>query len=125
LSFVVEISPVSVKPKNRSIGIDRGIKTFAALSDGTQVTSPDYSKSDRKIRKLQCQLSRKQTGSKRRDKTRIRIVRQHNKISDKRSDFLHKLSTKIVSENQTVVVENLKVSGMVKNRKLSRANGNL
>jgi putative transposase len=121
LSFVVEIYPVSIKPKNRSIGIDLGIKTFAALSDGTQVTSPDYSKSDRKTRKLQRQLSRQQTGSKRRNKTRIRIAKQHNKISDKRSDFLHKLSTKIVNENQVVVLEDLNVSGMVKNRKLARA----
>jgi putative transposase len=121
LSFVVETSPVSVKPKNRLIGIDLGIKTFAALSDGTQVKSPDYSKSDRKIRKLQRQLSRQQTGSKRRNQTRIRIAKQHNKISDKRSDFLHKLSTKIVNENQVVVLENLNVSGMVKNRKLARA----
>jgi putative transposase len=121
LSFVVEIYPVSVKPKNPSIGIDLGIKTFAALSDGTQVKSPDYSKSDCKIRKLQRKLSRQQKGSKRRNQTRIRIAKQHNKISDKRSDFLHKLSTKIVSENQTVVLEDLNVSVMVKNRKLARA----
>jgi putative transposase len=121
LSFVVEINPVSVRAKNSSIGIDLGIQTFAALSDGTQVKSPNYSKPDRKIRKLQRQLSRQQKDSKRRERTRIRIAKQHNKISDKRSDFLHNLSTKIVSENQAVVLEDLNVSGMVKNRKLARA----
>ncbi|MCC3405677.1 MAG: transposase [Microcoleus sp. PH2017_10_PVI_O_A] len=121
LSFVVEINPVSVPAKNESIGIDLGIKTFAALSDGTQVKSPDYSKPDRKIRKLQRKLSRQQKGSKRRNKTRICLAKQHNKISDKRTDFLHKLSTKIVIKNQAVILENLNVSGMVKNRKLARA----
>jgi len=121
LSFVVEINPVSVPPKNPSIGIDLGIKTFAALSDGTQFTSPDYSKPDRKIRKLQRKLSRQQKDSKRRNKNRIRIAKQHNKIADKRTDFLHKVSTKIVSENQAVILEDLNVSGLVKNRKLAKA----
>lgn len=121
LSFVVEINPVSVPAKNESVGIDLGIKTFAALSDGTQVKSPEYSLPDRKIRKLQRKLSRQQKDSKRRNKTRVRIAKQHNKIADKRTDFLHKLSTKIVSENQAVILEDLNVSGMVKNRKLARA----
>jgi putative transposase len=121
LSFVVEINRVIVESENECIGIDLGIKTFAALSDGTQVKSPDYSKPDHKIRKLQQKLARQQKDSKRRNKTRIRIAKQHNKIADTRADFLHKLSTKIVSENQTVVLEDLNVSGMVKNRKLARA----
>ncbi|MCU0545631.1 MAG: transposase [Oscillatoriaceae cyanobacterium Prado104] len=121
LSFVVEISPVIVPAKNESVGIDLGIKTFAVLSDGTQVKSPDYSKGERKIRKLQRKLSRQQQDSKRRNKTRICIAKQHNKIADKRTDFLHKLSTKIVSENQAVILEDLNVSGLVKNRSLARA----
>jgi putative transposase len=89
--------------------------------DGTQFTSPDYSKPDRKIRKLQRKLSRQQKDSKRRNKNRIRIAKQHNKIADKRTDFLHKVSTKIVSENQAVILEDLNVSGLVKNRKLAKA----
>ncbi|NJM60363.1 MAG: IS200/IS605 family element transposase accessory protein TnpB [Oscillatoriales cyanobacterium RU_3_3] len=121
LSFVVEIVPVNIEPTNESIGIDLGIKTFAALSDGTQVKGPDYSRSDCKIRKLQRKLARQQKDSNRRNKTRIRIAKQHNKIADKRTDFLQKLSTKIVSENQTVILEDLNVSGMVKNRQLARA----
>ena len=121
LSFVVEINPVRIEPKNQSIGIDLGIQTFAVLSNGTQVKGPDYSKPDRKIRKLQRKLARQQKDSSRRNKTRIRIAKQHNKITDKRTDFLHKLSTKIVSENQTVILEDLNVSGMVKNRRLAKA----
>jgi putative transposase len=89
--------------------------------DGTQVKGPDYLKPDPKIRKLQPKLARQQKDSNRRNKTRIRIAKQHNKITDKRTDFLHKLSTKIVSENQTVILEDLNVSGMVKNRRFARA----
>jgi putative transposase len=119
--FVVEINPVRIEPKKQSIGIDLGIQTFAGLSKGTQVKGPDYSKPDRKIRKLQRKLARQQKDSSRRNKRRIRIAKQHNKITDKRTDFLHKLSTKIVSENQIVILEDLNVSGMVKNRRLARA----
>jgi putative transposase len=121
LSFVVEIEPVSIDTKNQSIGIDLGIKTFAVMSDGTKAESPKYSIFDRKIRKLQKKLARQLKESKRRSVTRIRIAKLHNQIADTRKDFLHKLSTKIVSENQTIILEDLNVSGMVKNRKLSRA----
>ena len=72
-------------------------------------------------KKLQQRLARQQNGSKRRDRIRIEIAKLQNQIGDIRKDFLHKLSTKVVSENQTIVLEDLNVSGMVKNRKLSRA----
>jgi putative transposase len=121
LSFVVDLEPVQVDAKNQSIGIDLGIKTFAMMSNGEKAESPDYSKQDRKIRKLQKQLARQQKGSKRRHNTRIQIAKLHNQIADTRKDFLHKLSTQIVHENQTIVLEDLNVSGMVKNRKLARS----
>lgn len=121
LSFVVEIKPININAKNQSIGIDLGIKTFAVMSNGEKVESPDYSLLDKRIRKLQKKLARQTKDSKRRNRTRIRIAKLHNQIADTRKDFLHKLSTKIVSENQTIVLEDLNVSGMVKNRKLSRA----
>lgn len=120
LSFVVEIKPIQFDAKNQSIGIDLGIKTFAVMSNGEKAVSPDYSKKDRKIRKLQRKLARQQKGSKRREVTRLKIARQHNQIADTRKDFLHKLSSKVVSENQTIILEDLNVSGMVKNRKLAR-----
>ncbi|BAZ06824.1 RNA-guided endonuclease InsQ/TnpB family protein [Calothrix sp. NIES-3974] len=120
LSFVVEVEPIQSQAKNQSIGIDLGIKTFAVMSNGEKAISPDYSKKDRKIRKLQRKLARQKKDSKRREITRLRIARLHNQIADTRKDFLHKLSTKVVRENQTIVLEDLNVSGMVKNRKLAR-----
>ena len=121
LSFVVEVQPVQIDAKNQSIGIDLGIKTFAVMSNGTKAESPNYKKLDRKVRRLQKKLARQQKGSNRRNKTRLQIAKTHNQIADTRKDFLHKLSTKLVRENQTIVLEDLNVSGMVKNRKLSRA----
>ena len=130
LSFVVEIQPVQLNAKNQSVGIDLGIKTFAVMSNGEKAYSPvvaargksqTYRTIDCKIRKLQKKLARQQKGSNRRNITRLQIARLNNEITDLRKDFLHKLSTRIVSENQTIVLEDLNVSGMVKNRKLSRA----
>jgi putative transposase len=121
LSFVVEVEPYLRDTNCMSVGIDLGIKTFAVMSNGEKQTSPDYSKTDRKIRKLQRKLARQQKDSKRRNRTRIQIALANNQISDTRKDFLHKLSTKVVSENQTIILEDLNVSGLVKNRNLARA----
>jgi putative transposase len=121
LSFVVEVESTQVDAKHMSIGIDLGIKTFAVMSNGEKAESPGYKKLDRKIRKLQRKLARQPKDSKRRNKTRIQIAKLHDRIAARRKDFLHKLSTKIVNENQVIVLEDLNVSGMVKNRKLARA----
>ena len=121
LSFVVEVEPIQTEVKNPSIGIDLGIKTFAVMSNGEKAESPSYKKLDQKVRKLQRKLARQPKDSKRRNVTRIKIAKLHNRIADTRKDFLHKLSTKIVNENQVIILEDLNVSGMVKNRKLSRA----
>lgn len=120
LSFVVDVQPVQGQAKNPSIGIDLGIKTFAVMSNGEKAESPNYKQLNRKIRKLQRKLSRQPKDSKRRNKTRIKIAKLHNRIADTRKDFLHRLSTKIVNENQVIILEDLNVSGMLKNRKLSR-----
>jgi putative transposase len=121
LSFVVDLQPIQVEAKSPSIGIDLGIKTLAVMSNGEKAESPSYKKLDQKVRKLQRKLARQPKDSKRRNVTRIRIAKLHNQIADTRKDFLHKLSTKIVNENQVIILEDLNVSGMVKNRKLSRA----
>jgi putative transposase len=121
LSFVVEVEPVNIDAKNQSVGIDLGMKTFAVMSNGEKAESPSYKELDRKVRQLPKKLARQPKDSKRRNRTRIRIAKLHNQIADLRKDFLHKLSTKVVSENQTIILEDLNVSGMVKNRKLSRA----
>jgi len=121
LSFVAEVIPEIKPAQNQSIGIDLGIKTFAFMSNGESSKSPNYTKLDRKVRRLQKKLARQQKDSNRRYRTRLRVAKKHNQIADTRKDFLHKLSTKIVRENQSIVLEDLNVSGMVKNRKLSRA----
>jgi putative transposase len=121
LSFVVEVEPILSEAKSQSIGIDLGIKTFAVMSNEEKAESPSYKELDRKVCKLQKKLARQPKDSKRRNRTRIQIAKLHNQIADLRKDFLHKLSTKVVSENQAIILEDLNVSGMVKNRKLARA----
>jgi putative transposase len=121
LSFVVEVIP-EIKPAiNPSVGIDLGIKTFAVLSTGEKVDSPDYSKLDKKIRRFQRRLAKRVKGSKRREVMRLKVAKLKAKEQDTRKDFLHKLSTRVVNDNQVIALEDLNVSGMVKNRKLSRA----
>ncbi len=122
VSFVVEFTPEQLPENNNSVGIDLGITDFATLSNGEKVKSPKPLKRQlKRLRKLQRNLSRKEKGSNRREVARKKLAKLHAKISDTRNDFLHKLSTKIINENQVIVLEDLNVSGMMKNRKLSRA----
>jgi len=120
LSFVVEVQPIQSEVKNHSIGIDLGMKTLAVMSNGEKAEIPIYKKLDRKARKLQRKLARQLKHSQRRNVTRIKIAKLHNPIADTRQDFLNKVSTKIVKQNQGIIREDLKVSGMLKNRKLSK-----
>ena len=121
LSFVVEVLP-KIKPAiYPSVGIDLGIKTFAVLSTGEKVSSPDYSKLGKKIRRFQRRLAKRVKGSKRREVMRLKVAKLKAKEQDTRKDFLHKLSTRVVNDNQVISLEDLNVSGMVKNRKLSRS----
>lgn len=107
---------------NSEIGIDLGIKEFCITSDGETIENPKYlRKSEKKLRKLQKDLSRCEKGSKNREKCRIKVAKQHEKISNQRKDFLHKLSTKIIRENQTIVLEDLKVKNMMSNHKLAKS----
>lgn len=103
------------------VGIDLGIKAFAALSTGEIVEAPSYVCLERKIRVAQKKLSRCKKGSNRRDKARLRVAKLHAKVADKRKDFIEKLSTKLVREHSHISLEDLNVSGMVKNHNLARA----
>jgi putative transposase len=116
----VEIEPL---PKSlNSVGIDLGITSLVALSTGEKVANPKGFKAKRrKLRKAQKALSRKVKGSNNRYKARLKVAKVHQEISDARQDFLHKLTTRLVRENQTIAVEDLAVKNMVKNRKLSLA----
>ena len=104
------------------VGIDLGIKDFAITSGGEKIDNPKYlAKSTKKLKRLQRQMSKKQKGSNNRNKSRIKLARQFEKVSNQRNDFLHKLSTQLVKNHDIVCVEDLKVSNMVKNHKLSRS----
>ena len=120
LSFVVDVEPKIIPAKNESVGIDLGVKIFAALSSNEKVYAPDYSKLERKIRRTKRVLSRREKESKRREQTRIRLAKLTSKLARVRKDFLDKLSTKLIKENQIISFEDLAVSNMIKNRKLAR-----
>ncbi len=122
LSFVVEIISEKLPDNGKSIGIDLGIIDFATFSNGEKVKAPKpLKKKLKKLNRLQRKFSRRVKGSKRREVARKKVARFHAKIADIRKDFLHKLSTKVIRENQTIALEDLNVLGMVRNRKLSRA----
>ncbi|GBF85546.1 transposase, IS605 OrfB family [Aphanothece sacrum FPU3] len=121
LSFVCEVNPIPLTLNNNSIGVDLGIIDFATLSNSEKIKAPKPLKSNlKRLRKLQRNLSRSQKGSKRREVARKKVAKLHAKITDIRTDFLHKLSTKLIQENQLIALEDLNVSGMIKNRKLFR-----
>ena len=104
------------------IGIDVGIKEFYSDSNGNVVSNPKYlEKSLRKLIREQRRLSRKQKGSNNRNKQRIRVAKVHEKITNQRNDFLQKQSTMLVSENQTICIEDLNVKGMIRNHKLAKS----
>ncbi len=121
LSFVVEVEPVNLTASNPSVSIDLSLKNFAVLSTGEKVCSPDYSKLDKRIMRQQRKLTRQIKGSKRREKTRQQIAKLYNRIADTRKDFLHKLSTRVINENQVIALEEINVSEVIKNRQLKRA----
>lgn len=113
------------KPLNKvdkQIGIDLGIKNFAITSNGIKYDNPKYlSKSLDKLAKLQRELSRKTRGGTNYNKARIKVAKQHEKISNQRRDYLNKLSTKLIRENDIICIESLQVSNMIKNHKLARS----
>jgi len=109
-----------------TIGIDVGIKHFVTMSDGNKIDNPKFLKNSlQRLKVLQKRMSRKQKGSKNRDKARQTVALQHEKITNQCKDFLHKLTTKLVSENQAIVVESLNVTGMMKNHYLAQAIGDV
>ena len=121
LSFVVEVEPVIVEPKNQGVGVDLGLETLATLSTGEKIKAPDTHHLDKPIRKGKRKLARAMNGSKRRESLRLAIARRSAKQRDIRQDFNQKLASRLVRENRVVVLEDLNVAGMVKNRSLSRA----
>ena len=120
ISFVCEYFPTKTKG-NGKIGIDLGLKDFIVSSDGIKIPNPKNTKKYAvQLKRRQQSLSRKQKASKNRNKSRIIVAKCHERISNSRNDFHHKLSRRLVNENQVIGLEMLKVSNMVKNRKLSK-----
>ena len=110
------------KPINESIGIDLGINNLMAFSDGNTVKNKKFTRSnENRYKRLQRQHSRRENGSKNKEKARIKLARKYEKITNQKLDYLHKLTTKIVSENQVIILENLNVKGMMKNHKIAKS----
>ena len=117
-------SIASLQPIDAAVGIDISITSLVTLSTGEKIANPRHEQRDRKrLAKAQQKLSRKQKGSNDREKARIKVARVRARIADRRRDFLHKLSTRLVRESQTIVVEDLPVRNLLRNRRLSRAIG--
>src|ERR687885_784126 len=123
VSLLVEDHTVkALVQTDKAVGIDAGISSLIATSDGEKIANPKHFKRLRyKLRQAQKALSRRVKGSKNREKARIQVARIHAAIADSRTDFLHKLTTRLVRENQTIAVEDLAVKNMMKNRKLAGA----
>ncbi|TDC87713.1 RNA-guided endonuclease TnpB family protein [Actinomadura sp. 7K507] len=106
----------------QAVGVDAGVTSLVTLSTGEKIVNPRHERRDREsLAMAQRDLARKVPGSANRDKASIRVARIHARITDRRRDFLHKLSTRLVRENQVVVIEDLNVRNMVKNHSLARA----
>ena len=122
ISILVEENIKPLPRTNKKVGIDLGIKNFAITSDGEIFENPKWlRKSEKRLRKLQKDLSRKKKGSKNREKARLKVAKQHERIVNQRKDYLNKLSSKIINENQVIVLEDLKISNMLKNHNLAKS----
>jgi putative transposase len=120
VSLLVDTDIEELPKINKAIGLDVGITSLLATSDGEKITNPKpFKRLKKKLKRVQKSLSRKQKGSRNRQKARLKVARVHRQISDSRKDFLHKLTTQLVRENQTIVVEDLAIKNMVKNHKLA------
>ncbi|WP_238328077.1 RNA-guided endonuclease InsQ/TnpB family protein [Paraburkholderia mimosarum] len=114
---------VSLKPKAQGeVGIDLGLTHFAILSSGEKIAAPrTFRRHETKLARLQRRLAKKKKGSARRAKAKLKVANLHAKIADARRDFLHKLSTRLINENQVIAIESLAVGNMKKNRPLAKA----
>jgi putative transposase len=126
-SILTELEGDAPTPSSEGnvIGIDLGLKHFAVISDGNKVSKFDnpkhIAKHEKNLKRKQQKLARKKDGSKSRFKNKKLVAKVHERVSNSRQDFLHKLSTKLVNDNQVVVVENLNTKGMVRNHNLAKS----
>ena len=110
----------NVKESHHTVGIDLGVKDFVVTSDGEVFDNLRFKKNEsKKLIRLQKQLSRKQNGSNNRNKARVKLAKAYKKINDKKQYYLHQVSNYLIDENQIICMENLNVTGMVRNHKLA------
>lgn len=123
VSLLVEEQDVFGASQANEVGIDLGIKDFAILSNGTkyQKDTKHIKKLEKKLKRLQKQFSRTMPKSKNHEKKRIKLAIQYEKITNFKNDFFHKLSRKLVDENQVIAIENLRIKNMVKNHRLAKS----
>jgi putative transposase len=122
VSLLCQDTVTAVPAAEAAVGIDAGITSLVTLSTGEKIANPRHERRDRaRLARAQRELSRKAKGSANRAKARRKVAKVHARIADRRRDFLHKLSTRLVRENQTVVIEDLTVRNLLKNGKLARA----
>ena len=123
--YVSILVQININPKpltGKMVGIDLGLKDLFILSDGSKIDNPKwFHENQMKLKKAQQHLSRKQPRSNRRNKQRIKVAKVHEKIKFQRNHFLHEVSTNLVTNYDVICVEDLNVSGMMKNHKLAKA----
>jgi putative transposase len=123
VTFHVDVPwPAPLLATHKNVGVDVGLTHFAVLSTGEKISHPkDWERHEHRLKRYQRRLSRCQRGSKNRARARVKVARAHARITDARRDFLQKASTRLVRAADVIVVEDLNVSGMVRNRTLARA----
>jgi putative transposase len=124
VSILCEEDIQPMQSLNKEIGLDLGVKDLVITSDGDKFENPKaLRRNEKKLKRLQRELARRKKGSKRRQQTKNKLQRQHKRITDVKNDYLHNVSKKIVSENQTIYIEDLNVAGMMKNHHLAKSVG--
>ena len=122
ISILCECQVETLPAATVTVGIDAGITSLVTLSTGEKITNPRHERRDReRLAKAQRNLARKQKGSANRAKAKVKVARVYARITDRRTDHLHKLSTRLVRENQTLCIEDLSVRNMIRNHSLARA----
>jgi len=122
VSIAVKEKVELLDKKDNAVGIDLGLKEFAVISDGKKIANPKVLKKyEKKLARLQRSLARKEKGSNNWEKAKKKLAQVNEKVANIRKDFLHKLSTKLICENQTICLETLQVKNMLKNSNLAKS----
>jgi len=123
VTFAIDAdAPEPLEPAGHAVGVDLGVKDFAVTSDGERIANPRHlERKARNLARYQRRLARCRKGSANRAKARAKVARAHRKVRDARRDFLHRASTRLARDNDVIVIEDLVVRNMVRNRKLAKA----